>query len=120
MTRVPEAANRDGAAAGAGRAALTIDKWIDRQAHRVPEEFRPSLAARGPVSPETLLAAAEAEVADCAVESPRNARAALALLAADAYVTYACALATTEGADSRMLRSTAERVARGWWERLQR
>ena len=99
-------------------ADTSIGDWIDRRARPVPAELRPHLSATGPVSPDALLAAAEREVEGCAPGNPRDREAAFELLAADAYVTYACALATERGADASTLRGIARRVAHGWWERL--
>lgn len=97
---------------------MTIGEWIDRSERPVPAEFRPHLSAGGPVSPDTLLAAAEREVSGCAAGNPRDRRTAFSLLAADAYVTCACALAIVEGAEVPALAKTARRVAHGWWEYL--
>lgn len=97
---------------------MTIGQWIDGRERAVPNEFRPHLSAGGPVSPDTLLAAAEREVTGCAVENPRDRRAAFTLLAADAYVTYACELAMMQDADAATLKGTAQRVAHGWWDSL--
>ncbi|MDE2654817.1 MAG: hypothetical protein F4087_06280 [Gemmatimonadetes bacterium] len=97
---------------------MTIGQWIDGRERAVPDEFRPHLSAGGPVSPDALLAAAEREVTGCAVENPRDRSAAFTLLAADAYVTYACALMIVEGAGASTLKGTAQRVARGWWDNL--
>ncbi len=94
---------------------VSIGEWIDRSERPVPAEFRPHLSAGGPVSPDTLLAAAEREVSGCAAGNPRDRRTAFSLLAADAYVTYACALAIVEGAEVPALARTARRVAHGWW-----
>ena len=97
---------------------MTIGEWIDRRERPVPPEFRPHLSASGPVSSDALLAAAERRVTGCGVENARDRRAAFSLLAADAYVTYACTLAMMEDTDASTLRGTARRVARGWWESL--
>ena len=97
---------------------MTIGEWIDGRERPVPVEFRPHLSAGDPVSPEALLTAAEREVSGCAVESPRDRSAAFTLLAADAYVTYACTLAMMEDADASTLRGAARRVAHGWWDHL--
>lgn len=97
---------------------MTISEWIDRREHAVPAQFRPWLAADGPVSRDSLLDAAGQELKKCAAHSPRDRRAAFHLLAADAYVTYACMLDLTEGADGHALEEVARRVAQGWWERL--
>ncbi len=93
---------------------VTIGEWIDQRPSPVPSELRPHLSASVPVSPDALLVAAEREVTGCAAGSPRDRRAAFTLLAADAYVTYACALAMMEGADAVMLKRVARRVAHGW------
>ena len=95
---------------------MTIGEWIDGRKRPVPAEFRPHLSAGGPVSPDALLKAAEQEVAGSAAGNPRDRSAAFTLLAADAYVTYACALAMMEDADASALKETARRVAHGWWD----
>ena len=97
---------------------MNIDAWIDRQGRQVPTEFRPRLPATGPVSPDALLAAAELEVACCAAGDPGDRESAFSLLAADAYVTYACQLALVDGADASTLMDMAQRVAQGWWKGL--
>ncbi len=94
---------------------MNIPAWIGRQGCQVPAEFRPRLLANGPVSPDALLAAAEREVACCAAGDPGDREAAFSLLAADAYVTYACQLALEDGADASRLMEMAQRVAQGWW-----
>ena len=99
-------------------AVATINEWIDQRERPVPPEFRPHLSADGPVSPDALLTGAEREVTGCAVENPRDRKAAFALLAADAYVTYACTLVMMEDADASTLKGTARRVAHRWWESL--
>lgn len=97
---------------------MTIDEWMDGQEPAVPAEFRPWLAAAGPLSVDALLDAADSEVTKCAAHSSRDRRAAFHLLAADAYLTYACALGVAQGADGAALGELARRVARRWWERL--
>ena len=94
---------------------MNIGAWIDRQGRQVPPEFRPRLLATGPVSPGALLAAAEREASSCAAGDPGDRESAFSLLAADAYVTYACQLALVDGADASTLVDMAKRVAHGWW-----
>lgn len=98
---------------------MTIAEWIDRRQRPVPLEFRSHLCAAGPLSLHSLLSAAEEEVAKCAARRPRDRSAAFHLLAADAYLTYAIALAVSRDADAATLRGAVRRVARGWLERLQ-
>ena len=100
------------------RTVMTIGDWIDQRERPVPSEFRSHLSVGGPASPHILLRAAEREITGCTVENPRDLGAAFSLLAADAYVTYACALAMMEDADASRLTETARRVAHGWWEHL--
>ena len=97
---------------------MTIGEWIDRRVRQVPPEFRPHLTAAGPVSLDALLAAAEREVEVGMAQAPRDRTAAFALLAADAYVTYACEVAIAEGGDGASLGDVVRRVAHGWRERL--
>lgn len=97
---------------------MTIGEWIDQRERPIPRKFRRSLGAGGPVSLRALIGAAEQEVSKCAPHTPRDREAAFRLLAADAYVTFACVLAVTEGGDAGTLREAARQVARGWWERL--
>ena len=115
---IPDGRGKVGPVNPADGPAGTIGEWIDRSERPVPAEFRPHLSAGGPVSPDTLLAAAEQEVRGCAAGNPRDRRTAFSLLAADAYVTCACALAIEEGAEVPALAETARRVAQGWWEYL--
>lgn len=92
---------------------MTIAEWIDRRNRPVPAAFRTFLNADGPASLANLLAAAETEMLAYATGDSRNRDAGFALLAADAYLTYACLWAVRErGAPS--LHRITERVAREW------
>ena len=92
---------------------MTIAEWIDRQSRPVPAAFRSHLNADGPVSLDALIAAAEAELHACEVGAARDRAAAFSLLAADAYFSYACLWALTEG-EAGDLRLIAERIVRAW------
>ena len=92
---------------------MTIGEWIDGRSRPVPGAFRGHLNAEDPVSLETLLGAAEAEFHACGGGAFRDRTAAFCLLAADAYITYACLWATTEGTAGDLGR-IAERIARAW------
>ena len=92
---------------------MTIGDWIDGRDRSVPDAFRGHLKARGPVSLEALVRAAEAELHACGGGASRDRTAAFALLAADAYVTYACLWAITKGKPPD-LRRIAERITRAW------
>ena len=97
---------------------MTIGEWIDGQERAVPVGFRSWLTAAGPVSLDALLDAADCEVVKHAAHSNRDREAAFHLLAADAYLTYACALGVAEGTDGEALGELARRVARRWRDRL--
>lgn len=92
---------------------MTIAEWIDRQDRPVPAAFRSFLNAEGPVSITDLLSAAEAEVLAYATGDMRSRDAGFTLLAADAYLTYACLLAVREGGGVALGEIT-ERIAREW------
>ena len=96
-------------------AALTIGEWIDRRERPVPEPLRRHLTADGPVTADTLVGAAEREARACAAGSRRDRDAAFGLLAADAYITYACLwLLLNEGGGDE-LKLVAGRVAAAAW-----
>ena len=92
---------------------MTIAEWIDRRNRPVPAAFRTFLNADGPASLANLLAAAETEMRAYATGDSRNRDAGFALLAADAYLTYACLWMVRESGGSSLDRIT-ERVAREW------
>ena len=92
---------------------MTIAEWIDRQDRPVPAAFRSYLNAEGPISLANLLAAAESKMRAYTTGDTRDRRAGFALLAADAYLTYACLRAVRESGGSSLHRIT-ERVAREW------
>ena len=92
--------------------AMTIPEWIAQHERRVPDAFRFCLRAEAPASLATLVRAAEAELAAYGDAGDRGA--AYPLLAADAYITYACLWAVLEEDDGGILRRVAERVVRGW------
>lgn len=92
---------------------MTIGAWIDGCSRPLPDAFRGHLTADGSVSLDALLDAAEAELRACAGGAARERAAAFSLLAADAYVTYACLWALTEGAPGDLSR-IAERITGEW------
>lgn len=91
---------------------MTIPEWIAQCERRVPDAFQFCLRTEAPASLATLVRAAEAELAAYADAGDRSA--AYALLAADAYITYACLWAVLEEDDCGTLREVAERVVCGW------
>lgn len=92
---------------------MTIGAWIDGCGRPLPDAFRRHLTAEGPVSLDALLDAAEAELRACAGGAATERAAAFSLLAADAYVTYACLWALREGAPGDLAR-IIERITRAW------
>ena len=93
---------------------MTMGEWIDQRDRQVPAALRSRLRADGPATLEALLGAAETELEMCAGLTRRDRAAAFALLAADAYLTYAC-LRTAAGDDTaETLRQITRRTARGW------
>ena len=92
---------------------MTIAEWIESRGRAVPAAFRPYLNAEGPVSLGALIGAAEVELHACAGGASGDRAAAFSLLAADAYVSYACLWALTEG-DAGDLGLVAERIVRAW------
>ena len=93
---------------------MKIGEWIDQRDRHVPAALRSRLRADGTATPEALLSAAEAELEVCAGLTRKDRAAAFALLAADAYLTYACLLATARGDTGETLRRITRRTARGW------
>lgn len=64
---------------------------------RVPREFLAQLDPPDPPTRDALVSAAAAEMARALSLPPKDRRAAWALLAADAYLTWACSMALQEG-----------------------
>ena len=93
---------------------MTIAEWIDRRDRPVPAAFRSFLTAEGPVSVADLLDAAETELRAYHAGDMRDREAAFALLAADAYLTYACLRAVT-GSGPDELAGITERIAGAPW-----
>lgn len=91
---------------------MTIAAWIGQRDRSVPDALRARLRAKAPVSLAALLRAGEEELTASVREGGRPA--AFSLLAADAYVTYACLWAVLEEEDHRALRRVTERLVRGW------
>ena len=92
---------------------MTIGEWIDGGDRPVPEAFRNHLGAEDPVSVDTLLDAAASKLSASGDGASRDRASAFALLAADAYITYACLWTVTEG-DTGDLRRIAERIVHAW------
>lgn len=95
---------------------MTIAEWIDGRDRPVPAAFRLFLNAEGPVSLANLLAAASRQMQAYAGGDMRSRNAGFALLAADAYLTYACLWAVRESGGTALTDIT-ERIAREWTPR---
>lgn len=95
----------------ARRTPATIVDWIDAQEPTVPQAFRPYLETCGPASPDGFASAAAVAMKACADADPGDRAAAFSLLAADAFVTYACQLALLNGGGGSELRRIARQVA---------
>lgn len=95
---------------------MTIAEWIGRQDLPVPTSFRTRLNAGEPVSLANLLGAAEAEMDAYNTGDTRSRDAGFALLAADAYLTYACLWAVRESGGTALTDIT-ERIAAEWTPR---
>ena len=93
---------------------MTIGEWIDQRDRQVPAALRSRLRADGTATIEALLRAAEAELEVCAGLTRKDRAAAFALLAADAYLTYACLRAAVGSGTGDALREITRRTARGW------
>ena len=76
---------------------VTIGEWIDSRGGSVPSALRSRLRAQGQVSLTALVDAAIVELEAVARGDPADRATAFSLLAADAYVTYACLWEVTEG-----------------------
>ena len=92
---------------------MTIAEWIDRRDRPVPSAFRSLLNAEGSVSLANLLSAAATEMNAYATADMRSRDAGFTLLAADAYLTYACLWAVRESG-AVALGEITERIAREW------
>lgn len=95
---------------------VTIAEWIDSQGRPVPAAFRSFLNAEGRASLANLLAASETEMDAYTAGDMRSRDAAFALLAADAYLTYACLRAVRENGGTALTGIT-ERIATEWTPR---
>lgn len=93
------------------RTPIAIAEWIDQRQPPVPPAFRPYLEAAGPASPDGFAAAAAAAMEACAQMDPNDRAAAFSLLAADAFITYACQQLLLNGRGGPELRRLARRVA---------
>ena len=91
---------------------MTIAEWVSQRERRVPDAFQFGSRADAAVSLAALVDAAEEALSTCGEDHDR--RAAYALLAADAYITYACLWAVLEEEDLGTLGDVAERVVRVW------
>ena len=92
---------------------MTIAEWIDQRDRPVPAAFRAFLTAEGPMSLANLLGAAETEMRAYRAADMGDREAAFALLAADAYLTYAC-LRVVTGSGGDALAGITERIVRAW------
>ena len=95
---------------------MTIGEWVDGSGRTVPAVLRRSLDARGPVSAETLLRAAEREASIAGAGSARSRAAAFSLLGADAYITYACLWTVRNAGRSHDLKGMTARIAGAPWQ----
>ena len=95
---------------------MTITEWMDRQDRPVPAAFRSFLNAEGSVSLANLFAAAGKQMHAYAGGDMRSRNAGFALLAADAYLTYACLWAVRESGGVA-LTDIIERIATEWTPR---
>ncbi len=93
---------------------MTVAEWIDRKTAPVPVAFRPYLDHGDPLSLDALLSAAESRIRKLARTSDTDRASAFALLAADAFVTYACLMTVSGGGDGSALRRIAHRIGQ-WW-----
>ncbi|MCY3612513.1 MAG: hypothetical protein OXH51_13360 [Gemmatimonadetes bacterium] len=91
---------------------MTIAEWVSQRERRVPDAFQFGSRTDVEVSLPALVNAAEEALSACGDDHDR--RAAYALLAADAYITYACLWAVEEEEDFGTLRDVADRVVRAW------
>ena len=91
---------------------MTIAEWVSQRERRVPDVFQFGSRTDVAVSLPALVNAAEEALSACGDDHDR--RAAYALLAADAYITYACLWAVEEEEDLGTLRDVADRVVRAW------
>ena len=94
---------------------IDIREWIDRRECPVPPPLLSHLTADASVSADALVEAAERELRTCAAGSSRDHDAAFSLLAADAYITYACLWLVLNDGGAQALSALAARVAAPGW-----
>ena len=108
---------------------MTIEQWVQGQVPPVPEAFRPALSSAEEATFDGLLNAARTEFERAREGRGRDRDQAFHLLAADAYLTYACAAVleggspdsgevTGEAAVGLDVRSELEGIVRDLWEML--
>ncbi|MYB07659.1 MAG: hypothetical protein F4Y24_15050 [Gemmatimonadetes bacterium] len=98
-----------------GVAALTFGEWIDRRERPVPEPLRRHLNTDGTVTADAMVRAAERAAQACRAGTHRDRDAAFGLLAADAYITYACLWLVVNDGCTDALKSVVRRVAGAAW-----
>ena len=90
-----------------------IRDWVKTRDPRVPEPFRPFLDASEPPSVEGLVTAARRELGRSLQIEAGDRHGAFALLAADAYLTYACERAVEDGGGPAELKQVLSRLLEG-------
>ncbi len=80
----------------------TLEEWLKECEPKIPAPFLPYLSgvSSGPAGIETLIASGEEALSRALGETGQNRAAAFDLLAADAFLTYACE-AVAAGGDVR-------------------
>lgn len=92
-----------------------VDRWLEVRLADVPGEFRPWLEPGGGAAeeevPAELARRGLVALAEAADRPGRNREAAFRLLAADAYITYACEATLGNAEPERALQELVARIA---------
>ena len=92
----------------------SLEEWFSERIPDIPAPFLPFLlaGAGGPFSPGDLVARAERSLSQALQESGKGRGAAFHLLAADAFLTYACEVAAEGSSGTDVPRELEEVLAR--------
>lgn len=93
---------------------MKIGDWVDASVPAVPTAIRRRLRADGAASAEGFAEAAASAMEEALACGPAERRGAHLLLAADAYVTWACLLALREDDVPAALDRAGEPLRRAW------
>ena len=93
---------------------MTIREWVQSRTPPVPEAFGAYLVAEEAPSANGFLAAARTALEQSMSGEARDRSRAFALLAADAYLTYGCAVVLERGGGAADLEELAQGLIEGF------